>query len=207
MRIPFNNLVSFILYQSKKLHIDESHSLHHALNTLDYAKQIYNAEFVNYPYLQKQQNIIYTSALLHDMCDSKYVDNNMDELDKINSFLLENKYHDSDVSTICKIIDSMSYSKVCKFGFPNLKEYQTAYHIVREADLLCGYDFNRAILFGVHQRNLSYTNAFYESKKIYQERIDNIVNKHMFVTAFGQSLANELYEKELEKIECLEKML
>ena len=100
------------------------------------------------------------------MCDSKYVDNNMDELDKINSFLLENKYHHSDVSTICKIIDSMSYSKVCKFGFPNLKEYQTAYHIVREADLLCGYDFNRAILFGVHQHNLSYTDSFYESKNI-----------------------------------------
>ena len=39
----------------------------------------------------------------HDMCDSKYVDNNMDELDKINSFLLENKYDHSDVSTICKI--------------------------------------------------------------------------------------------------------
>ena len=174
---------------------------------MDYAKQIYNAEFVNYPYLQKQQNIIYTSALLHDMCDSKYVDNNMDELDKINSFLLENQYHDSDVSTICKIIDSMSYSKVCKFGFPNLKEYQTAYHIVREADLLCGYDFNRAILFGIHQRNLSYTDSFYESKRIYQERIDNIVNKHMFVTAFGQSLSNELYKKELEKIECLEQML
>ena len=44
------------------------------------------------------------------------------------------------------------------------------------------------------------------NQKIYQERIDNIVNKHMFVTAFGQSLANELYEKELEKIECLEQM-
>ena len=43
MRIPFNKLVSFIIYQSQKLHIDESHSLHHALNTLDYAKQIYNA--------------------------------------------------------------------------------------------------------------------------------------------------------------------
>ena len=67
--------------------------------------------------------------------------------------------------------------------------------------------YQKTILFGVHQRNLSYTNSFYESKKIYQERIDNIVNKHMFVTAFGQSLANELYEKELEKIECLEQML
>ena len=116
-------------------------------------------------------------------------------------------FYNSDVSTICKIIDSMSYSKVCKYGFPNLKEYQTAYHVVREADLLCGYDFNRAILFGVHQHNLSYTNAFHRSKQLYQERIDNIVNKHMFVTAFGQSLANELYEKELEKIECLEQML
>ena len=207
MRIPINKIVNFILYQSQKLHIDESHSLHHALNTLDYAKKIYNAEFINYPYLQKQQNIIYTSALLHDMCDSKYVDNNIDELDKINKFLMDNKYDTTDISTICKIIESMSYSKVIKYGFPNLKEYQNAYHIVREADLLCGYDFNRAILFGLNKNNLSYTDAFYESKKIYNERIDNISNKHMFVTAFGKSLANELYKNEMEKIENLEQLL
>jgi hypothetical protein len=94
-----------------------------------------------------------------------------------------------------------------KYGFPNLKEYQTAYHIVREADLLCGYDFNRAILFGINKHNLSYTDAFYESKKIYNERIDNISKKHMFVTAFGKSLANELYINEIEKIENLEQLL
>ena len=38
------------------------------------------------------------------------------------------------------------------------------------------------------------------NQKVYQVNVlTNIVNKHMFVTAFGQSLANELYEKELGK--------
>ena len=193
MRIPFNNIISFILCQSNKLKIDESHSLHHALNTLDFAKQIYNAELDNYPHIQKQQSVIYTSALLHDMCDSKYTGNNLNALDNINQFLIENKYESDTASAICNIIDSMSYSKVMKFGFPNMKEYQTAYHIVREADLLCGYDFNRAILFGIHQRNLSYNDAFYESKNVYEKRVNNIINMHMFVTTFGQSLANRLY--------------
>ena len=29
----------------------------------------------------------------------------------------------------------MSYSKVKKSGFPDMNEFQTAYHIVRESDL------------------------------------------------------------------------
>ena len=207
MRIPFNNIVKFIILQSNKLKIDESHSLHHALNTLDYTKQIFNAEVKNYPYIDKQQKVIYTSALLHDMCDSKYTDSNINELDNINKFLIENKYNKNEARTICDIIDYMSYSKVIKYGYPNMKEYQTSYHIVREADLLCGCDFNRAILFGIHQHNLSYIDSFYDSKKIYKERINNIINKNMFVTAFGQSLINSLYEKELNKIDNLEDML
>lgn len=207
MRIPFDNIVRFILHQSNKFHIDESHSLNHALNTLNYSKQIYNAEYVNYPYIQTQQEIIYTSALLHDMCDSKYIDNNMNELDIIGEFLKENDYKHSDVSTICKIIDCMSYSKTRKYGFPNMKEYQTAYHIVREADLLCGYEFNRAILFGIHRYDLSYNEAFDDSKKIYKERTDNIINNNMFVTDTGKYLSKSLYEVELEKIRNLEELL
>lgn len=207
MRIPFNNIINFILCQSNKFNIDESHSLHHALNTLDFAKQIYNAELDNYPHIQKQQSVIYTSALLHDMCDYKYTGDNIKELDHINQFLVENEYESDTASAICSIIDSMSYSKVMKYGFPNMKEYQTAYHIVREADLLCGYEFNRAILFGIHQHGLSYKDAFYESKNVYEKRVNNIINMHMFVTTFGQSLANRLYADELEKIKNLEELM
>ena len=75
MKIPINNIVQFILLQCKQQNIDESHALHHALNVLDFSKKIYNAEVVNYPILAKQDHIIYTSALLHDMCDSKYNEN------------------------------------------------------------------------------------------------------------------------------------
>ena len=59
---------------------------------LDYSKQIYNAEVVNYPILMKQQHIIYTSALLHDMCDSKYNENTYKSINTIQDFLFDNKY-------------------------------------------------------------------------------------------------------------------
>ena len=43
---------------------------------------------------------------------------------------------------IFQIITTMSYSTVKKNGFPSLNEYQLAYHIVREADLLAAYDID-----------------------------------------------------------------
>ena len=41
---------------------------------------------------------------------------------------------------VIDIVDTMSYNKVITSGFPYHGEYQRAYHIVREADLLAGYD-------------------------------------------------------------------
>ena len=89
----------------------------------------------------------------------------------------------------------MSYSKVCKFSF-QIYKISNPYHIA-------GSDLHMWVIVAFHQHNLSYTDSFYESKNI---SVDNIVNKHMFVTAFGQSLATS-YRKGIRKIECLEQML
>ena len=51
---------------------------------------------------------------------------------------------------INKIITTMSYSKVKKDGFPvfeNMDHYWV-YHVVREADLLSAYDFDRS-MYGI----------------------------------------------------------
>jgi hypothetical protein len=45
------------------------------------------------------------------------------------------------------IISKMSYSKVKSNGFPCIGPFQTAYNIVREADLLSDYDFYRCIIY------------------------------------------------------------
>lgn len=206
MRIPINNIITFILRQCKDYKIDESHSLSHALNVLDYSTKIYNAELTNFPQIQKQKNVIFTSALLHDMCDAKYVEQ-LNSLDNIKTFLNENEYNNEEVDAICNIVNTMSYSKVLKYGYPNLKEYQYAYHIVRESDLLCGLQFNRAVLFSIYKDNMLYNDAFAHAKKIYDRRTQNIIDQQMFVTAFGKELADQIYKQEFENIKNLESFI
>ena len=41
----------------------------------------------------------------------------------------------------------MSYSKVKVHGYPELGDYQLAYHIVRESDLLTAYNIPRSIVY------------------------------------------------------------
>ena len=93
------------------------------------------------------------------------------------------------------------------FGFPNLKDYQTCYHIVREADLLSGYEFNRAILYGIYKKDKSYLDSFDESKNLYKTRMSTLIENNMFTTSYGTILASNIYAEEKEKIQNLESII
>ena len=119
MRLPINNIIKFVLAQSMKYNIDESHSLNHALTVLSNSKKIYDKEVQHYEYLKEQTCVIFTSALVHDICDTKYAPGK-ESLQEIESFLYENAYNKPDTDTILSIIDNMSYGKIKKNGFPNM---------------------------------------------------------------------------------------
>ena len=69
-----SKLFHYVLLASKKYNIDESHGLAHSMNVLQYANKIYQQEVLNTPYLKQHEKLIYVTAILHDMCDKKYVD-------------------------------------------------------------------------------------------------------------------------------------
>jgi HD superfamily phosphodiesterase len=75
-----NELFNFILLTSSKYGIDESHDVSHSMNVLHYAQDIYEAQVYIYPPLKHYERVIYIAALLHDMCDKKY----MDEIEGLN---------------------------------------------------------------------------------------------------------------------------
>jgi hypothetical protein len=60
------------------------------MNILHYANQIYESEVKQYPYLKNQEKLIYTSAVLHDMADKKYINENIG-LTEIEEFLKNNE--------------------------------------------------------------------------------------------------------------------
>jgi hypothetical protein len=85
-----------------------------------------------------------------------------------------------------KIITTMSYSKVKKNGFPELGEYQQAYHIVREADLLSAYDFDRCMTYKMKQSNEDFENSFYDAKNLFEERMFQHNNDGLFITDYSK---------------------
>jgi len=192
MLVP--KLVNIALSFCKRYGIDESHAVGHGMNVLHLSRNIMHVEVERYPILSKQRDIIYTSALLHDVCDHKYVDENR-VWEEVKKELKEQRLlTDTDIDVCTEIVHTMSYSKVKENGFPKMGEYQMAYHIVREADLLAAYDVDRAILY-----NLYATNDFRDSIGNTEKILNNRVYRHMadglLVTDYSKKMHNTLVQK------------
>ena len=192
MMIPYNLIFNFITRTCTKFSIDESHGLKHSMDVFKYSQRIVDNEIKIQPILEDQKRVIYTSALLHDMCDNKYMDETHG-LNRIREFItLGLNYDIKEVETICKIISTMSYSKVKKNGFPTMDKYQSAYHIVREADLLTAYDIDRCIVYNMNCCNEEYTQSITDACNLYQVRMGKHIKDNLFVTSTGLSIAKDL---------------
>ena len=206
---PFITLINYslnyVINTTHKLNIDESHGLKHSLEVLHYAEEIYNSEVIKYPFLEKQKEIIYTSAILHDMCDKKY----MDQEKGIVMIKDHMKIHmnKEQLEVMEKIISTMSYSTVKKNGYPDLGEYQLAYHIVREADLLSAYDIDRCLIYSLNFEKLDYFNALKRVIKITHNRILKYRSDKLFVTNYSKNKSFKLHAETMKKVNKLEKML
>jgi hypothetical protein len=191
-----NYSLKFVIETSKTSNIDESHALKHSLVVLKYAQNIYKYEVEKHTYLKEQLNIICCSAIVHDMCDKKYMN---EELGIINIQNYMKRYISSkELDVVLQIIKTMSYSKVIKNGYPNLGEYQLAYHIVREADLLSAYDIDRCLMY---QMTINNNNDFIYSLPIsidlYENRVLNYINDNLYVSEYSKGIASVLHKKAL----------
>lgn len=194
-----NSLFKYVALTTSRYNIDESHGMFHAMEILQFASNIYNSEIKNNPALEKQERVIYVSAVLHDMCDKKYMDEK-EGIESIEEFLKEKISHD-EIDATRRIISTMSYSTVKKNGFPDLNEYQLAYHIVRESDLLCAYDFDRALIYNMYARDGNMTTAFDYSEKIFESRVLQHFNDELFITDFSKNTALKLHTESLARME------
>ena len=173
---------------TKKYNIDESHSLKHSMEVMRFASDIYDSELASNPHLLGQRDVIILSAILHDMCDKKYVDE-VEGLAEIQRYMSEF----SDFPVIAKIITTMSYSKVKKNGYPDLGIYQLAYHIVREADLLAAYDIDRCISFAMAVHKMNYTDAVDHADELFKGRVMKYIDDGLFVTEYSKRKAGKLH--------------
>jgi hypothetical protein len=113
----------------------------------------------------------------------------------------------SDLEIMGKIIETMSYSKVKVNGYPELGEYQLAYHIVREADLLAAYDIDRCIMYRMFRNNIEYTKALEEALDLFNYRVFTMRKDHLFITKYSKIESLKLHKKALKDVDSLSEIL
>ena len=101
----------------------------------------------------------------------------------------------------------MSYSTVKKNGFPILGPYQHAYHIVREADLLSAYDFDRCMIYNMNKKQSDFEEAFVESYNLFQNRVLRHNEDGLLLTDYSIRKSHILENKALSRIDHWRKIL
>lgn len=200
-----NQAFKFVILNSQEYNIDESHALKHSMEVFNFANNIYESEVKKFPYLESQRDIISLAAIVHDMCDKKYMNETYGIINIKNYMKHYLPSKKLDVAT--NIIQTISYSKVKVNGYPNLGKYQHAYHIVREADLLAAYDLDRCIIYRMMREKNSYTDALLESKNLFENRILNYRKDKLFITSYSKNKSVLLHNKALYDLENLKSLL
>ena len=194
----------YVVETSDVYKIDESHALKHSMEVYGFAKKIYNSELSKNPYLEEQKEIIYLAAIGHDMCDKKYMDEKQGILQYKN--YLYQQMRPNDLEVMGNIIGTMSYSKVKVNGYPNLEEFQLAYHIVREADLLSAYDIDRCVIYGMYVEKLEYDAALKRAIELFESRILKYISDNLFVTQYSKKESLKLHKKAEQELDFLKKI-
>jgi hypothetical protein len=195
-----SKLLHFVLIASRKHGIDESHGLSHSMNVLVYANKIYENAVVNHPILKKDEKLIYVSAILHDMCDKKYM-NEKDGIREIEDFLQDNNaLNPTEINISKQIMSTMSYSKVKTDGFPILGGYQKAYHVVREADLLTAYDFDRCMVYKMNKNGGNVDEAFKDAEELFINRVLKHNDDGLFLFDYSKKESLILHNAALNRI-------
>ena len=204
--VSLNQLFAFVLMMSKKYNIDQSHSEGHSMQVLRFAEENMKSQLDMFPYLEDQTDVIITASVLHDMCDKKYM--NQEEGSKeIAQFLkMEVKMSPKEVHFTKKIMETMSYSTVKKNGYPEMGDYEMAYHIVREADLLASYDFDRSVIYHLNRGN-NLTSSYYNALEIFYERVFNYNTDKLLISPYAMKKSQSLSMKAIKQMTTWKRIL
>lgn len=204
-----SKLFHYVMLISSKHKIDESHGLKHSMEVLHFAQSIFHMEVIKHPILQQHERIAYVSAVVHDMCDKKY----MTESDGIRDIhqYLENDLTENELSIIKQIISTMSYSTVKKNGFPFMGPYQYVYNVVREADLLAAYDFDRCMMYKMHlcnqNKEMNMMDVFQDAEQLFQNRVFKHNEDGLFHTEFAKENYSTLQDQALIRMVSWKRLL
>jgi hypothetical protein len=171
------------------------------MRVFHFAENIANREmeYIKNPIeLEKQKPIIHAAAILHDTCDKKYR-SETEGLAEIKE-LLQPMMSADQISTTLLIIEHMSYSKVIKYGMPNMGEYQLAFNIVREADLLDAYNFDRSMIYHFEKHHKTIEEAYQDAHELFDKRVLRHMDDGLLLTHYAKSMHTVLSQKAIVRM-------
>ena len=189
MHFPLSKLFQFVAAITSKYKIDESHGLGHSMRVFQFTEEIVKFEpfYIANPFiLEEHCLIIQTAAILHDTCDKKYREEE-EGLAEIGDFLTTIMTA-SQITATLSIIEQMSYSKIKARGMPNLGKYQTAFNVVREADLLDAYDFDRSMIYHMLHNGKTVDEAYKDAEKLFFERVFKHADDEYLTTKYATDM-------------------
>lgn len=192
---------NFIRNKTNYYHIDYSHDINHSWRVKELGFLIAKND---YHLTKTQEEVLYLSCMLHDMCDPKYTPM-VQEILNISKFLktkcsLSMMVHDG----VMNIITSMSYSKIVQpdgtVQFPpwlvKEKNFKNVYHITREADLLSSYDLKRMIHYKHEKLGMLYSSDIYKDVlETVDQRMSRLIEKKLFYSPTAQKIAKEWHHE------------
>jgi len=202
-----NALFQFVMLMTAKHKIDDSHGIKHSMDVLHFAKNIYDYESPKNSLLQGQERVIYVSSVVHDLCDKKYMNETVGIME-INDFLKDSRLIEhEEINAVEKIISTMSYSTVKKKGYPDLGKYQHAYHIVREADLLSAYDFDRCMIYSIAKKHENVEEAYNNARDLFYSRILKYDGDQLLLSEYSRNASKKLYTNAIRRMTVWKKIL
>jgi len=202
-----SKLIHYAFSIIKQKGFDESHGMSHAINVLHYSHDILQSELLRNSFLERHRNIIYSAAILHDICDKKYMDEK-EGIHSINTYLKKEAILTPiEIGIVTDIIQTMSYSKVKSQGYPDFGAYQLAYHIVREADLLAAYDFDRSLIYNMNMVDDDFLRTLENSQQLFRTRVLRHNDHDLFTTEYAKELSRTLEKKSRDRMNAWNEIL
>lgn len=145
----FDNAFTFCASVCRAQGIDASHDEHHMARVARMTERL--NVVCGREIGQDEKDVMILAAFTHDLCDHKYTDVSSG-LAYIMNWLKSQPITEDQRQAVYRIISTMSYSKVKKYGYPSdLGKWTLAYHHTRIADLIDAYDINRCYLYQTHK--------------------------------------------------------
>jgi len=189
-----DKLFKFVTETCDEFNIDESHGLTHSIQVYRYGLQIYNKVLISNPKIELLENVIICSCILHDMCDYKYMDEKVG-IKRIIKLLEDLCLDKEQINLISVIVTTMSYTKIKINGFAKFDNLidELAFHIVREADLLAAYDFDRSVVYAIECKGATWTEANKETVDYFKSRVLTQISDGLFTIPVSLEIARKLH--------------